>query len=200
MKKLMIASKNKGKIKEYIDLLKPFNIDVVSYLDYEYIDDVVESGSSFNENAMIKAKHASLISDLPSIADDSGLEVFALNNAPGIYSKRYSESGSDIDNNELLLENMSKVEDRRARFVCVIVFYEPLSGFHPYYGEVNGTILSERKGTIGFGYDPLFNINHLNKTMAECSVEEKNKYSHRGIAMNKLLNDLVEKKYENYSL
>jgi XTP/dITP diphosphohydrolase len=200
MKKLMIASKNKGKIKEYIDLLKPFDIDVVSYLDFENIDDVIENGNSFYENAMIKAKHASIISNLPCIADDSGLEVFELNNAPGIYSKRYSMSGSDLDNNELLLKNMDHIENRVARFVCVIIFYEPLSGFHPYYGEVKGTILRQKRGTMGFGYDPLFYIDILNKTMAECSVEEKNRYSHRAIAMNKLLDDFMEGKYENYTL
>ncbi len=190
MKKIMIASRNIGKINEYSEMLVPYGYQVLSLLDFDDLNEVEESGETFLENAMIKARYVATKYNLPTIADDSGLSVDYLGGAPGVKSKRYSEKGTDAENNKLLLEVMSGVFDRKARFICQIVYYDPFDEYKHYEGILDGEIGHEIIMGNGFGYDPVFWIPALNKTMSQCTMVEKNSISHRGIALGKLLEDL----------
>ncbi len=200
MKKLLIATKNIGKITEFKELFMNTNIEVKSLLDYPTYIEPEESGMTFAENAHIKAKAAQIFFQMDTIADDSGLEVAALNNAPGVFSRRYSPSQKDSDNNDLLIYNLQGVTDRNARFVCVISFIAANGFTKSYRGEVEGIILTEKKGVQGFGYDPLFYIPQEQLTLAELSTELKNQYSHRSIAAKKFIEDYVGKKNANTSI
>lgn len=191
MSKILIATKNKGKLDEYVALFHGTSYQVISLLDFEEDFDIKETGFSFEENAMIKAKAASDFFQCNAIADDSGLEVFALNNQPGIYSKRYSPSGKDDDNNDLLLSNLNGITNREARFVCIISFVKYQGKSHLFRGEIYGSILTQKKGINGFGYDPLFYVDQEQCTMAQLNPNLKNQISHRGIAFRKLLNYIV---------
>ncbi len=182
--KLFIASKNKGKIKDFENLFKSYEIE--SLLDYS-IDDVEETGTTFTENAFLKAKTISEELNIVVISDDSGLECSALNGAPGIHSARYAKDHDDLANNKLLLENL-KGKNRSAKFVSVICLYYPNGDHYLFRGEVEGIILEEFRGTGGFGYDPLFFIESLHKTFAQMEIAEKNKISHRARAIEKLTN------------
>jgi XTP/dITP diphosphohydrolase len=201
-KQILIASKNKGKLREFASLFDAFDIRTTSLLDLPQAEDVEENGSSFAENALIKAKTISERTGLPVLADDSGLCVHALNDAPGIYSARYGgEHGNDARNNEHLLAElmrttagqMQKAEDgtvyfSEARFVCALVYYEPNTAPIHVEGTCHGLILPAPRGAAGFGYDPLFYLPSLKKTMAELTTEEKNRISHRSQALNELRN------------
>lgn len=190
MKKILIASTNPGKIKEYNFILHNHGYEVLSLRDFPEMKEVEESGKTFLKNAMIKAKAASDVAGIPTIADDSGLEVEALKGAPGIYSRRFSAEATDLSNNQLLIQKMLLIENRNAKFVCEIVYYDKDSGFQSFHGEINGVILPVQKGSNGFGYDPLFYIPTEAKTMAELPESRKNEISHRAIALKKCLNAL----------
>ncbi len=188
MNTIVLATRNKGKQKEFAELLKDLNINVKTLIDFPDIPEIVEDGNSFYENAFIKAKTVAEATNLIAVADDSGLAVDALNGEPGIHSARFSgQPHNDEANNQVLLQKMATIPEnrRQASFRCVMVVYTP-SGKSSYSeGQIDGVILKKPKGQNGFGYDPLFLLPHLGKTMAELSSEEKNKISHRGTACRK---------------
>ncbi|MDH5517127.1 MAG: RdgB/HAM1 family non-canonical purine NTP pyrophosphatase [Gammaproteobacteria bacterium] len=197
MDKIVLASNNTGKVREINELLQSYNINVVPQGDYD-VASVEETGLSFVENAIIKARHAALITGLPAIADDSGIEVDALNGAPGIYSARFAgENASDKDNNIKLLETLKDLTEaeRTARYQCVMVFMRHAADPTPIIasGSWEGLILSAPKGSGGFGYDPLFQVPTHQCSAAELSAELKNKLSHRSKALISLLHKLQEK-------
>ena len=195
MKRLILASNNKKKIIEMKEILKELDIEVKS-LENENIDiDVIEDGKTFEENAKKKAKeiYEFLLKrgdkEFIVLADDSGLAVDYLNGEPGIYSARYAgEHGNDKKNNEKLLEKLSGVskENRRAKFICQLAMFTDRGEYFKVTGEAKGYIIEELNGAGGFGYDPLFFYEQLNKTFAELTSEEKNKISHRGNALKEL--------------
>ena len=183
-KKIVLASGNKGKIREIADMLKGY--EVVGYKDLGFDFEIEENGKTFYENALIKAKTISDIIKLPVLADDSGLEVDALNGAPGIYSARYAGDGNDEHNNQKLLANLKGESNRKAKFVCCMVVYFPSGKILTSYGETDGLILDEPQGTEGFGYDPIFYSLDLKKSLGVASFDEKNTISHRYRALVKI--------------
>jgi len=192
MVKLVIATTNKGKLKEIRELLKGLDIKVLSISEFPGCPDVVEDGATFRDNALKKARTAAEYTGLPTLADDSGLEVDALDGAPGIYSARFA--GPDADdrkNNEKLLKLLKDAPDsgRGARFVCVLALSGPDGSNieeRVIRGTVRGRITRAVAGAEGFGYDPLFYYTPAKKTFAEMGPEAKNKVSHRGRALVKL--------------
>ena len=192
MKDIMIATSNKGKVREYKSLLEPLGYIVhdLSELDPIEID---ENGSTFQENALIKAKSIQGKCNMTVIADDSGLEIDALNKEPGIHSARYLE-GHDYDyKNKVLLERMKDKTDRSARFVCAIALCDE-TGDHLFTGVMEGKINDQAAGDNGFGYDPIFLVEQFGKTSAQLTMEQKNSVSHRGIATRELLDYLKGEK------
>lgn len=201
MKKIIVASNNKHKIDEIKNIFSDINVEIKSLKDEDINIDVVEDGSTFEKNSMKKAKEIALYlknnnkDNYIVLSDDSGLEVEYLNNEPGIYSARYAGvHGDDISNNEKLLNKLNGVsmEKRMARFVCVISVVDTNNNSFFVRGQVKGKILEDVKGNGGFGYDPLFYYAPLNKTFAELTPEEKNKISHRAIALTKLKDKILE--------
>jgi len=189
--KIVLASNNKGKVREVGELLADQHISVVPQAEFD-IPDADETGLTFVENAILKARHAAKLSGLPAIADDSGLEVDALNGAPGIYSARYAdEHGDDAANNVKLLKELADTPDekRSARFQCVMVYMRHAEDPTPIIcqGTWEGIILQEAQGANGFGYDPLFFVPGENSSAAELSAEVKNAQSHRGQALRALI-------------
>jgi XTP/dITP diphosphohydrolase len=186
MKKLLIATNNPGKLTEYRELLADLPIELTSPAT-EGIDlDVEETGKSFEENAVLKARALADISGLPTLADDSGLEVMALSGEPGIYSSRYAgPNASDADRYQKLLHKLSDVpwERRQARFRCVIAIATPQGALKTVEGQVTGRIAFEPRGEHGFGYDPVFHLPGYDKTMAELPQATKNQISHRADAV-----------------
>ena len=188
---IVLASGNRGKLAELQNALDTFDVELIAQSEFD-VSDADETGLSFIENAILKARHASLATGLPALADDSGLEVDALDGAPGIYSARYSimdgEAGpaSDEKNNKKLLTALKDVqpENRTARFHCVLAFVRHAKDPNPLIcqGAWEGEIKKSLDGEGGFGYDPLFFIQELNCTSAQLSKEEKNKIGHRGKA------------------
>jgi len=194
MKEIVIASKNEHKIIEISNILTPLGYKVLSLFDFDDFPEIIEDGNTFKENALIKARTLAIHLNKTVIADDSGLEVFALDNEPGIYSARYAgENKNYNDNNELLLKNLKKIENRKARFVTSMCVYymdkEPIFVEDYLYGEIS----KEYVGENGFGYDPIFYIPHLNKNLAELSLEEKNQISHRALCLKQLIKYLIKK-------
>ncbi len=187
MKKIIFATKNKGKVREVEDILKELHVKIISLADINESIDIEETGSTFEENAKIKAKQVYDKFKIPTIADDSGLVVEQLNGAPGIYSARYAgEDGNDAANNKKLLKELEKFpEPHLAKFVCAAVYYEGKE-FHTATGEMKGRIIHEERGTNGFGYDPLFIPEGYDVTSAELPPEVKNSISHRHKAFVKL--------------
>lgn len=185
-KKIVLASGNKGKLREFNEVLSNLDVTVVPQSEFA-VEDADETGLSFVENAIIKARHACEITGLPALADDSGLEVDALQGAPGIYSARYAGPGAtDADNNQKLLQQLAvRDEPRTARFRCVLVFMRHAKDPTPLIcqGSWEGEILRKAAGDNGFGYDPLFYIPELDKASAELAPEEKNQLSHRAQAV-----------------
>lgn len=182
--KLLIASSNKHKIYEFKVLFSKYkNVEIISLSDLNDNDEVEETGTTFSENAFIKAKYYYDKYKILTISDDSGICVPSLNNEPGVYSSRYSGNGDEA-NNDLLLQRIEG-KDRTAYYECDICFYD---GEEPYYfiGKCYGTIGYERKGRNGFGYDPLFIYD--GKTFAEVDLETKNKVSHRAVALKQFIN------------
>lgn len=211
-KELLVATKNKGKIAEFVSLFAPLGIEVKSLHDVDDAPDVVEDGDTFAANAWKKAKEIAALHGIATLADDSGLCVDLLGGAPGVYSARYAgPHASDGDNNAKLLrtlaeqlpagENASAAdpvpEDKPrklspARFVCVLALYDPGSGEQlEVEGVCEGFIIDELRGEGGFGYDPLFYIPEAGLTMAQLSVEQKNELSHRGRALRALWSQLM---------
>jgi len=188
MKKIFIASKNSGKIKEIKAYLSELGIEIFSLLDMYGFNDIAETGNTFEENAFIKAKALFDIVKLPVLADDSGLEVDPLNGAPGIYSARYAGPGaSDSDNIRKLLDELQDVQpdSKTARFKCILVLYDGISK-RSFEGACEGRIIDSTRGDEGFGYDPVFVPNGYEKTFAELGVKVKNKLSHRAKALKSL--------------
>lgn len=185
--KIVFASGNKHKIEEFGAILRRYipEIEVVSMKDVGIFDDIIEDGSTFEENAMIKARAVSKHGYI-GVADDSGITVDALGGAPGIYSARYAgEHGNDKKNNQKLLADMKGIEERGGAFVCAIACSFPEDMANEDFcvrGECRGIILHEEKGTGGFGYDPMFYVEEYDKTFGELLAEEKNKISHRAVA------------------
>ncbi len=191
MQKVVLASGNPGKLKEFKQMLGGVGFDVVPQTDYSF-DEAVENGLSFIENAIIKARHACQHTGLPAIADDSGLVVDALNGQPGIYSSRFAgEKATDSDNNEKLLNSLTGfvTTERSAHFHCTLVFIRHAEDPEPIIcqDQWHGHILHQASGENGFGYDPLFYVPEHDCASAELSKEAKNKISHRGKAMRQLL-------------
>jgi len=192
MKKIILATSNLGKVRELNSMLKG-HYNVVSQIDMK-VAEVAETGASFIENALIKARNASSQSQLPALADDSGLVVDALNGEPGIYSARYAgENATDEDNIVKLLSRMDNEDDRGASFCCAMVFVRHASDPEPIIVEKSwrGQILRELKVQNGFGYDPIFYLPELNCTSAQLSAEEHNRKSHRGQALQETLKLLL---------
>lgn len=190
--KVVLASNNAGKLKEFFEILAPLGIQLFPQSAFN-IPDAEEPYPSFLENALTKARHASRLSGLPALADDSGLCVNALDGAPGVLSARFAgEPKSDARNNRRLIEELSSHSDRSAFYYCVLVFVMSENDPRPIIadGILRGEIIEEGRGTGGFGYDPHFFLPELNKTAAEISSEEKNKLSHRGKALSSLLEKL----------
>lgn len=180
MKQILLATTNKGKLKDVKEILKDMDLEILSFLDFENYPDVEETGNSFLENAELKVRAAFEKYGIPSIGDDSGLESFQLNGEPGIYSARYAgENADDKKNNFELISKLSNYpEPHPGRFVCAAVYYDG-EKIESAIGEIRGSIIKSPRGKNGFGYDPLFVPNGYDKTMAELSHEEKNKISHR---------------------
>ena len=180
--KIILATQNQGKLKEFQQLSKGMDFEFIT-IPEELEEMPEETGETFKENALIKAKYVSEYFQMPALADDSGLEVDSLNGNPGVYSARYSSSGSDLDNCKKLLNNMIGVakENRTARFKCCLLgFHEGETVFAE--GTLEGEIAEEFKGERGFGYDPIFLVPKYNLHLAEMEKEEKNKISHRSKA------------------
>ncbi|MGE5328029.1 MAG: XTP/dITP diphosphatase [Deltaproteobacteria bacterium] len=188
MRKIVAATKNKGKILEIKQILKELDVEVVSMLEEGIDIDIIEDGQTFEENALIKARAVKKHTDGIVLADDSGLVVDILNGEPGVYSSRFAgESSNDQRNNAKLLAMMEGVEEnkRTARFVCVIALILPDDTEFYVRGECEGLIEFSPKGNNGFGYDPLFLIPEYGQTMAELGTDIKNKISHRSKALEK---------------
>lgn len=196
MRKFVVATRNKGKMREIVGILSRFSFDVISMEQAGILKDIEENGSSFEENAMIKAREIFKLTGEMVMADDSGLEVDYLNGAPGIYSSRFAgEGASDEDRNNKLLDMLANVpfEKRTARFVCAVALIFPNGESFTVRGTCEGYIGTKPEGVNGFGYDPLFYLSEYNMTMAQIGVEEKNRISHRGRAL-ELMVDLLERK------
>jgi XTP/dITP diphosphohydrolase len=193
--KLVIATKNKGKIAEIRDRLRHLEeVEVVSLAEYPDAPDVVEDGATFMENAAKKARAIALYTGLTALADDSGLVVDALGGAPGVYSARFGgEGATDDDRNRLLLEKLRGVpgEKRTARFVCVIAIAAPDGRVLFAEGACEGRIAGEMRGEHGFGYDPVFYLPEKGRMMAELPLREKNTISHRARALDGAASALV---------
>lgn len=200
--KILVATHNKGKLREYAELLANLPVEWVSLADVGIEEEVNETGETFEENARLKAIAYARQSGLLTLADDSGLEVEALGGAPGVQSARYAGPGaSDQDRYRLLLANLEGVpdEDRRARFVCVIAVATPEGDVITAEGYRGGYILREAHGENGFGYDPVFWIPGFRVTMAELEPEMKNRISHRAQAVKAIRLEL-EKLIRNLQL
>ena len=194
MKRIVLATKNKGKIKEMRELLAPMNIEVLSLADFLPVDDAEENGATFAENAMLKARYYFAHTGTLCLADDSGLEVDALGGRPGVYSARYSgEDATDAANNAKVLREMEGIEKdkRTARFRCAMALVG--EGIElTTDGTCDGALLTEERGQGGFGYDPIFYVPKFDRTLAEMSSEEKNSISHRGAAVRKMADLIAE--------
>lgn len=194
MKKLVIASNNPGKLREFQHMLAPLGIEVLTQAELG-ISECDEPHCTFIENALAKARHVSSLGGLPALADDSGICVAALKGAPGVYSARYAGEcpKSDQRNNDKLLRDMQGVTDRRAHYYCVLVLVRHADDPQPLIaeGEWHGEIAQQEQGEGGFGYDPLFWLPELGKMSAELTQDKKHAISHRGKAMKVLLERLM---------
>lgn len=188
MKTIILASNNKGKIKEISDKASKYGIKIISQSEAGYDLEVQETGTTFVENAILKAEAISKISNMPVIAEDSGLEIDALNGEPGIYTARYAgPNATDNDKIQKVLKLLKNVEEskRTARFKCTICYIDENKEKHIFEGSCEGKITTAPRGTQGMAYDPIFLYD--TRTFAEMTEEEKNKVSHRGKAVNKLI-------------
>jgi XTP/dITP diphosphohydrolase len=196
--RVVLASSNKGKLRELASLLVPFGIDLVAQNTLG-IDTPPETGDTFAANALLKARHAAAATNLPALADDSGIEVDALGGRPGIFSARYAgEGASDQDNLRKMLSELDGVpgEKRTARYQCVIAYVSTPGDSQPILatGAWEGTLISEPRGLGGFGYDPIFVPQGFDRTAAELDPAEKNALSHRGQALRALVTQLQNRR------
>jgi XTP/dITP diphosphohydrolase len=193
--KVVLATRNKGKLRELVPLLAHLGFDLCTIDEVAPEAELREDGVTFVENALAKARQAARATGLPAIADDSGLEVDAIDGAPGVYSARYAGPGADDDsNNAKLLEALRGVPpaQRTARFRCVAVFVDPARALELMRdGACEGEVLEAPRGQDGFGYDPLFFVPKVGRTMAELPLEEKNRLSHRATAFRALADALA---------
>ncbi len=197
MKKVVLASNNKGKLREFSAALNAVGIEMIAQGELG-VTEAQEPFNTFVENALAKARHASKTTGLPALADDSGISVPVLNGAPGVHSARYAAlpdgTKSDQANNQKLVENLANKNDKTAMYVAVLVFVRAADDPRPIIveGTWRGEIIDNPLGENGFGYDPHFYLPDLNKTAAQLSLEEKNSISHRAKALKKLLVSLKE--------
>lgn len=194
MKRLVVATRNRGKIVEINSLLAGLVDEICSAADFPDFPETIEDGTTFEENALKKAREASAFSGLPALADDSGLTVDALNGRPGVYSARFAGEGAgDAANNAKLREELQGVppESRQGAFVCVLAYVTPEGDERLFSGRVTGRILLEPRGEGGFGYDPLFLVDGFERSMAELTLAEKNGISHRARAFAEFRNYLA---------
>ncbi|MFZ4612330.1 MAG: RdgB/HAM1 family non-canonical purine NTP pyrophosphatase [Bacteroidia bacterium] len=194
MKELIVATSNKGKINEFDLLFKEISLPIklISFQDLNFFEDVPETGNSFEGNSFQKAEFVLKKFNIPVVSDDSGLEIKVLNNQPGVRSARYAgEEKDDAKNRKLVLENLKDIKEREARFVCCLCYYDGNKKVF-FEGFLEGKINTAEVGENGFGYDSIFIPQGYSKTMAELSIEEKNKLSHRAIAM-KLFGEFLRK-------
>ncbi len=190
MKAVVLATRNKGKIAEFDALLREYGLEVLGLSNFPEIGDIPETGDTFRENAMIKARAVAQATGLVAVADDSGLAVDALDGAPGVYSARYSGENADADsNNAKLLKTLEGLppEKRGARFICVMIAAAPNGEFIESEGRWEGVIADGYEGSSGFGYDPIFFDPGKNMTSAQMTRDEKNARSHRGKALRELM-------------
>jgi XTP/dITP diphosphohydrolase len=188
---VVLATRNQGKSSEIRSFLAHPELEIKDLNDFGPIPEIVEDGASFDDNAYKKASFTARVLGLPALADDSGLEVEALDGAPGIRSARYAGPGaSDADNNGKLLREMSGLSNRKASFRCVLSLTVPTGFALTYEARCQGSILAAPRGSHGFGYDPLFYYPPLEKTFAELTMEEKLQVSHRGLALQELRGEL----------
>ena len=196
--KVFLATKNKGKIKDFEKLTEGINLEVVTILDGLDIPDVVEDGETFEENSQKKAKEIADYTNIVTVSDDSGLCVDALDGGPGVYSARFGgENTSDSEKNQKMLEILKDVkkEDRKAHFVSVVSIAFPNGKIHSFRGEIEGEILFEAQGNNRFGYNPIFYSYELGKSFGQASDEERKSVSHRARAFRKLIaSGLLEEK------
>ncbi len=184
---LVLATRNSGKSREIRSFLEGFPVEILDLNDFGPIPEVVEDGATFEENAYKKAQFTARILGFPALADDSGLEVEALNGAPGAHSARYAGPGATDDaNNGKLLDNLRGHGNRKARFCCILSLAVPSGPALTYEAYCEGSILDHPRGTNGFGYDPLFYHEPTGKTFGEMTLEEKSRVSHRGKALGEL--------------
>lgn len=199
MNKIVLASGNAGKVREINKLFAGRGIEIIPQSEFD-VAEVAETGTTFVENAIIKARHAAKCTGLPAISDDSGIEVDALDSRPGVYSARYAgENASDQDNNALMLKELSGVPDaeRTARYQCLIVFMRSHTDPVPLItqGSWQGRILHAPQGDGGFGYDPIFYVPTHDCSGGELPLEVKNTLSHRAIALNAMLEEFNKHQY-----
>ncbi len=188
---LVLATTNKGKKKEIMDLLKDFPVEIRTLEDFGPIPEVVEDGETFDDNAYKKASFTARVLGYPVMADDSGLCVDALDNAPGVYSARYAgEGATDEQNVAKLLDALKDEDNRKAHFECVISIAVPTGPALTYEGRCDGILTREPRGDNGFGYDPLFFFPEFNKTFAQLTMEEKANVSHRGKALAEMAREM----------
>ena len=188
---IVLATRNKNKVSEFREMLKGYDVDLRSLDDFGPIPEAIEDGETFDENAYKKALHTAKILGLPAIADDSGLSVDALDGRPGVYSARYAGPDATDDKNcQKLLKEMEGKQNRKASFHCVISIAVPSGPALTYEGTCDGVLLTEKRGSSGFGYDPLFFFERFGKTFAELTMSEKNAVSHRGKALSELREEL----------
>lgn len=187
METIIIATKNRGKAREYRKMFKTKGIDVKTLNNFSNPPVIKETGHTFAENAMIKARAVVKWLGIPSLADDSGLEVHSINNEPGIYSARYAGDHDDEANKKKLLSRLNGHRDRSATFVTCLVLLKPNGKKLIVDGKLNGEILKQPRGYNGFGYDPLFYVPDKHLTLAQMTMAQKDAISHRGIATRKML-------------
>ncbi|MGE7020942.1 XTP/dITP diphosphatase [Solibacillus cecembensis] len=194
MKQVVIATKNKGKAKDFEALFQPFGFEVVTMFDVAPDLEIEETGTTFEENAILKAETLANLLGKIVIADDSGLAIDALNGEPGVYSARYAGDHDDEANMVKVLANMKDVpeEERTARFCCALAIAGPNMETKTVFGTCEGVIAEQKRGTNGFGYDPIFYVPALQRHMAELTADEKGAISHRGNAIRELAFQLAE--------
>ena len=194
MKELILASNNAHKVEEIKSILEDYSI--LTLKDINYTEEIVEDGTTFEENALIKARTICKYSGKTAISDDSGLSVDLLDGRPGVYSARYSKEQTDEKNIEKVLLELNE-QKSKAKFVSVIALVKPNGTELTFRGECHGEIIFEKRGTNGFGYDPIFYVPSLDKTFAELSAEQKNSISHRKQSLEKFSQYLKEESDEN---
>lgn len=194
MKELILASNNAHKVEEIKSILEDYSI--LTLKDINYTEEIVEDGTTFEENALIKARTICKYSGKTAISDDSGLSVELLDGRPGVYSARYSKEQTDEKNIEKILLELNE-QKSKAKFVSVIALVKPNGTELTFRGECHGEIIFEKRGTNGFGYDPIFYVPSLDKTFAELSAEQKNSISHRKQSLEKFSQYLKEESDEN---